>query len=104
MTRLAPDVLDFLLVAVYVAITHGFDTGVAVQTVKCVLAAGEFGNWLIVFVKAVSGLIVPFNKGHLSQIVVSPVVAGVTLCVGDGSGEGMDLTSLRCASKIFGIF
>ena len=90
MAGLALDILNFLLVAVNIAITHGLNAGMAVHAIEGVFAASEIGDGLIIVVKPVGGLIRPFDKGHRPQIVVAPVVAGIALSIGYCHGESVD--------------
>ena len=90
MAGFALNVFDGRLVFVDVTIPHGFVTGVAVHAVEGVFTFGKLGDWLVVVVKSVGGLVGTFVESHCPQVVVAAVVTGIALIVGDCSGERMD--------------
>ena len=86
-TGAALDVLDFLLIAVNLAVAHDLLASVAIGAVQCVLAAGELGYRLVIIFHTRHGRVSALIKGHLAQVVVPAVVAGIALGVRDGIGK-----------------
>ena len=93
MTSLALDILDLLFIAVQVPIPHRLGAGMAVNTIEGVFAFRKLGDGLVIIMQAIGGGIRTCLESEAAQIVVAAIMAGITLGIGNSSGQCMDFSS-----------
>ena len=87
MAGLTLHILNILLIGMKIAIPHDFRAGVAVHAIKRVFALSKLCNRLIVIINAFCRSVSPFHKSHCPQVVVTTVMAGIALSIGNRSCE-----------------
>ena len=95
MAGFALDILDVFHTGMNVAVSHRFRARMAIDAIKCVFAGRKLGDWLVIILQAIRGLVGAGHKRHRAQVIIAAVMTGIALRVGDGSGQAVDLVSLE---------
>ena len=108
MAGLALDVLDLCFIRVNIPVAHGFGPRMAINAVQCVFAFCKLSDGLIVIMQTIDRLVGALNERHRAQIIVTAVVTGIALCIGNGSCQlmyqsfwkGVDVWCMTCSATV----
>ena len=68
----------------------------AVNVIQCVFAGRKLGDWLVVILQAIRGLVGAGHKRHRAQVIIAAVMTGIALRVGNGGCQAVDLVLGKC--------
>ena len=83
MAGAALHILDILLATMDLSIAHDLEAGVAIDAVQCIFTTRELGDGLVIIVQAIDGLVGARVELDIAKAVIAPVMAGITLRVGN---------------------